>query len=101
MFLGVVNVKVKDVTNDMHFLIRSMKKNAQWPDSQIKIYDSKTTRFVHEYSEKGQLISLSRRDKPLTKKDKKFALKKLVKRSKSDVHAYTSPNGVLYLRQDI
>ena len=93
-------MKAKNVTNELRFLIWSMKKTAQWRDSQFKIYDTKTTRFVHEYSKDGQIISVSRMSKPITNKEKNFAIKMLAKRSKENVYAYKSPNGVLYFRQD-
>lgn len=93
-------MKVKNVTEDLRFMVWQMKKTSQWPDSEFKIYDSSTTRFIHEFSKEGQLFSISRRDKPITKKEKNFAIKKLAKRSRNAIHAYTSPNGVLYLRQD-
>ncbi|GAB2555990.1 hypothetical protein [Gracilibacillus alcaliphilus] len=93
-------MKVKNVTEDLRFIVWQMKKTSQWPDSEFEIYDSMTTRFVHEFSKDGQIISISRGDKPITRKEKKFALKKLMERSKNDVYAFTSSNDVLYLRQD-
>lgn len=93
-------MKVKDVTEDLRYIVWQMKKTSQWEDSEFKIYDSKTTRFIHEFSKDGQLFSISRWDKPVTKKEKSFAIKKLAKRSRDAIHVFKSPNGVLYLRQD-
>ncbi|MCR1834956.1 hypothetical protein NSA56_11175 [Oceanobacillus caeni] len=95
-------MKVKDITLDCRLTIFNMKKTSQWKDSEFKIYDSKTTRFVHEKSKEGQILSISGKNKPVTKKEFNFAIRKLMRLNKNDnVYVYTSPAGVLYIRQDI
>ncbi|WP_188453388.1 hypothetical protein [Virgibacillus oceani] len=92
-------MKVKNVTAGCQVEVSLIKGNSPWENSKVKIYDSKTSRFIHEASVEGQVLSISRADKPVTEKELMFAVTKLMNLEFEDVVIYTSPNGVLYIKQ--
>lgn len=92
-------MKLKDVTAKCKTEVRLIKENSPWKNSKIKIYDSKTSRFIHEINKKGQVVSISRGGGYVTEKEMAFAVVKMMRLGLEDVHFFSSPRGVLYIKE--
>lgn len=92
-------MKVKNITAKEQKVVNVVKAASPWKDSEVNIYEWKSTRFIHEINGDEQVLSISRFGKPVTEKELIFAIKKIMKMQLEDVQFRVRPSGVVFIEE--
>ncbi|QBP06970.1 hypothetical protein [Virgibacillus phage Mimir87] len=91
-------MKLKDVTDTHQNVVSAVRMASPQKDSNIKIYENGTCRFIHEVYENEQVMSISRPNREtVPESDWILAINHLMKLSLVDIQLNFLPSGVLFI----
>ncbi|WP_077324088.1 hypothetical protein [Virgibacillus siamensis] len=92
-------MKIKDVTRSRQNEVKMMKMYSPKKSSEIKIYESGPTRFIHEIGDGEQLLSISCSGRSVIEKEWIPGIKEIMQLEIEDVEINIRPSGVVIISE--
>ena len=92
-------MQLRNVTSIQKHAVNVVKAASPRKDSEVNIYEHQNTRFIHEVSGDGQVLSISKSYTPVTEDDWIIGVKKIMKLNLVDVMITVRPSGVVFIRE--
>lgn len=92
-------MKIKEITKSCQNDVKMIRVYSPNKSPEIKIYESGTTRFIHEISDDKQLLSISCSGRPVTEKEWIAGIKEIMRLEIEDIEIDIRPSGVVFISE--